>query len=421
MTLKKGIASGNLVPFVTAGVLALSIVAVCSRYVLKAHDLRNKEYGEGTVLAMIERLRHERPSMAWVERPPYTLSNYGPGFYAVARAAGGLTRRPVSLVPQRYVALIATLTAAALIGAVAARKTREPVIGAMCALIFLVAPVVDGWVPWGRVDMLGVVLGLAAYVALDSTSVRLAIPTAAAFVTAGSLVKPTEALAAVPLFLYLLVRNRKRDAAAFALLVSVFGAAAWAAVVWQSQGFYFWTVFRSNLPGFSPWWGFEQTYRFLASPLMVAALLSLAHAAVRAPATVLESPYPFGFILSTALSALMASREGSNFNYFLGPAALASIVIGVCGVNGLVSLHRPRAFAAIASAAAVITLPAVYDLPARLPADRPAGYQHIERLLAQRRDREQLVLADGRWIDAVLAAGYQPIVNDAYLFRTLVD
>jgi hypothetical protein len=117
----------------------------------------------------------------------------------------------------------------------------------------------------------------------------------------------------------------------------------------------------------------------------------------------------------------MACREGSDFNYFLGPAALGAMTIGVCGLPALVSLHRPRAYAALCVAAGLVTLPALQDLRARFPVQAVSGYEQVKRLVTPKSQPGNLVLADGRWIDAVLEAGLRPAVNDPYLFRTVID
>lgn len=397
--------------------LGLAVLAVCAHFLVKTHDVRNKEYGEGTVLAMIHRLRAEAPSLSWVEQTPYTLSNYGPGFYAAGRAAGTLAGRPASLVPTRYVTLAATLACAAIIVVMTRRGTGEAALGVFAGLLFLTAPVVDGWVPAGRVDLLGVLASLAAYATLDRQPRRSVA--AAALVALASLVKPTEALAALPLFVFLLARREPRSAVRFAIAVGAFGAAGWALAFWWSHGFYFWAVFRSNLPGFSIWRGYQQAYGFFASPIAVAGFVSLAYAVVASPSSVLDSPYPIGFAISTLAAAAMVCREGSNFNYFIEPAALASLVIGTGGLPLLTAINRRRTIEVAAVTAAIIAVPSVQDLRARLPLGTPAGYQTIAANVSA--PSGSVVLADSRWFDAVMARGYRPIVNDPYLFRTLVD
>ena len=48
------------------------------------------DYGEGTVLAMVERIRREPIERSWLEQEPYTLTSYGPAYYYALLGANRL-------------------------------------------------------------------------------------------------------------------------------------------------------------------------------------------------------------------------------------------------------------------------------------------------------------------------------------------
>ncbi|MEE9602076.1 MAG: hypothetical protein V3V75_02135, partial [Thermoguttaceae bacterium] len=182
---------------VTVTILA-ALAAVALGFVAGVFDLKTKDYGEGPILAMVERMRHQTVTADWLQGPEHTVTCYGPGYYwsvlATSAAMPGWQR---TLIPGRLVSLAAALAVAALIAAVVARRVGSVPLGLFAALIFLTWPVTDFWVPFHRTDVLAVLFGLSAYVAASSDN-RRGLLIAALLIGVGSLVKQTVALSAAP-------------------------------------------------------------------------------------------------------------------------------------------------------------------------------------------------------------------------------
>src|SRR5579864_7201074 len=68
----------RLLQLATGLALLLAITASAAQLTWLVFDLNHKSYGEGPILAMVERMRSEEISAAWMNQPPYTLSCYGP-------------------------------------------------------------------------------------------------------------------------------------------------------------------------------------------------------------------------------------------------------------------------------------------------------------------------------------------------------
>ncbi|HVC96588.1 MAG TPA: glycosyltransferase 87 family protein, partial [Pirellulales bacterium] len=267
--------------------LGASLAAVISAYALQTLDLQRKSYGEGPILATVQRMRSEPVSAEWFRAPDYTLSCYGPVYYWVFDLAARLGGSRHSIIPGRLVSLAAALAIAALAAWVVRRETRSVELGLLAPLAFLVSPTVSYWMPYARVDMLALLATLGAYAVLGSK--RKSVVAAAALIAAGSLVKPTCALAALPIVAHLIVWRRWRHAIVFSLVVAALGAVAWGAVQWWSRGFFLTSVLVGNRNQMIPWRGYAYGYEFLASPLGTSAMLVVVYLLVTEPDKALRS------------------------------------------------------------------------------------------------------------------------------------
>lgn len=398
--------------------LAGALVAVAADYLLRVFDLSRKSYGEGPILALVERMRTEPISAEWLRGPDYTLSCYGPAFYLAFDLASRAGAWPASIVPGRMVSLLAALATAGLAVWAVRRRTQSLELGLLAALVFLASPTVSYWMPYARVDMLALFFALAAYIAVGPS--RASVIAAAAMVAAGSLAKPTIALAAGPILAHLLINRRTRDAVTFAVLVPALGGAAWCAAQWLSHGFFLSAVLSGNRNPMLPWRGYAYGYAFLASPLGTAAGITAAWLLISEPAKTWRSLFGLGFLASLAVSVVIVCKQGSDHNYFLEPALLGSLLIAAYGAPRLCAMSPTRATVTLAALAVVLAIPSVREVKTRLRQPRmPEEYASVgERLRADAADVG--VLADGEWIDAALAAGHAPLVNDPYLYTLLV-
>ncbi len=129
------------------------------------------DYGEGPLLAQIERLRAGTPIWRLYANPaeaPFLIVNYPPGYLLLAALVTPLTGSVLSAGR-----LLSLLSALAVVGAIAllARARRAPstpLAALALPLLFLSVPVAREWAALLRVDMPGIALGLWGLVALNS-------------------------------------------------------------------------------------------------------------------------------------------------------------------------------------------------------------------------------------------------------------
>jgi hypothetical protein len=419
--------------------LTLAVIAAFQTYRV-FH--RHRSYGEGPIVALAERMRSEPLSSSWLREPPYTLTCYGPGYYWAINAVADLGGWQNSLVPGRLVSLVAALAAAALAALAAAWHTRNLELGLLAAILFLVSLPINEWLPYARVDLLAIAFSAAAYLLVAcaerrsqsavwcgfapseaaSSSARWMLAAAALSLAAGSLVKPTVALNALPIAAYLVATRRYRDAAFFVSVAAMLGAAAWGAVQGFTDGYFLTGIWLGNRNPMYVWRGYLFTYQFLLSPLAVAALMVVAWRFVASPQRFAESLFALSFVVSLAMSIILVCKRGSEINYFLEPALLAGLVVAVEAAAWLWTLNARRTRLAIGLLSLVIAAPYVREMRqhAREPSKMSPAYETARRWLDG--DPPDVgVLADGRMVQVALATGYQPWLNDSFLYMLLVE
>ena len=400
--------------------LLLAIAASAVQLTWLVFDLNHKSYGEGPILAMVERRGSAEISANWMHTPPYTLSCYGPAYYWLTSAVAAAGGWHDSLFPGRLISVAATLAIALMAAVAAGRRTKNAAIGLLAALMFLVSRPVTEWVPYARVDLLAVMFATAAYLVVGDNRHRLFV--AALLIVSGSLAKPTVALSALPIAAHLLATRRYRDAALFSVAVGALGAAAWSAAEWASDGFFLTAVLAGNRNPMQFWRGYFFTYEFLKCPLGAIATVVAIATLLTAPERFGRSLFSLGFVVSLAISAVTVCKRGSELNYFIEPALLGSLAIAVDGLPLVYRAGPRRSLATMGMLAALLGLPNVRELRAhcRAPITQPPAYETVRAALSGEQD-EVGILADGRQVDMVLAAGHQPWINDSYLYMLLVE
>lgn len=401
-------------------VLATAVALVTAQLAFLILDYQHKSYGDGPILAMTERMRSEPISRAWLREAPYTLSCYGPAFYYVTNAVAELGGWRHSLQPGRIVSLVSALAAAAFAAIAAGRQTKSVELGLLAALLFMVSAPFSEWVPHPRVDLLGIAFASAAFMIVGPT--RRSLIVAACCIAAGSLSKPTIALSAAPIFAHLLANRRYRDAGVFTTWVVALGVAAWLAVEWASNGFFLTGVLSGNRNPMMAWHGYFFLYQFLSFPIGAVAVLVVGQFAIASPERFFRSLFSLGFAVSLAISLVAICKQGAELNYFLEPSLLGALALAVDGVPRLCMPGPRRGLAALACAGAVLAVPYAREVKhqCRESFERPEHYAMIANCLAGE-STEVGLLADGRMVDAILAAGRRPWLNDSYLYMLLVD
>jgi len=282
---------------------------------------------------------------------------------------------------------------------------------------------VAAWVPYHRVDTLAIPFAVAAYGSAAADK-RRGLVAAAVLIAAGSLVKQTVALAALPILIHLAITRRFRPAAAFAVGVALLGGGLWLAVDRLSGGYFLTVAIHGNVNRLAVIEGLRLAVGFLQSPTVLVGLLAAAWLLYHEAPMAVGSLYWVALVVSTLLAVPAAMKEGAAINYFLEPAALAAIVIGVHGLPRLAAVYPTRITAALGLLALLVAIPGVGSFPLKweprpAPPELPPAI--CERLRSGSHGQPPLVLADSCCVDAVLAAGAEPVVNDPLLFRFMVD
>ncbi|HJT35207.1 MAG TPA: glycosyltransferase 87 family protein, partial [Pirellulales bacterium] len=296
--------------------LAGCLAIVAAYHFCRVFDLGHRSYGEGPILALTERLESGPISARWRTDPPYTLSCYGPAYYWASGGVARLGGWRHSIIPGRLVSLGAALFVALLLAIAAGSRTKNAELGGLAALMFLVSTPVVEWLPFARVDMLALAGAAVAYLTIDN---RRGAWLSALAVAAGSLAKPTVALAAVPISLHLLACRRYRTAIGFASLTTVLGGMAWALAQRASHGYFLSAVLSGNRNPLSLWRGYRFGYEFLASPLGVGACLTAVNLWIASREKFRRSLFSLGFVVSLAISTVLVCKRGSDLNYYLEP------------------------------------------------------------------------------------------------------
>ncbi|WP_238613494.1 hypothetical protein [Candidatus Oscillochloris fontis] len=350
------------------------------------------DYGEGPLLAQVERLRTGVPIWhlyADPSLPPFLIINYPPLYLLLATALSYLTGsvllagRLISL----FAALAAVLALARLARPTPASTQREAALLALgLSLLLLCVPVIREWAALMRVDMLGLALGLWAVVALGSPAAPRR-PLLAGFLLLASLFTKPSLLAAPVAVLGWLLWDllRRRGQSWRSLLVTVHtspslqvltprrkgaksatkplrlgafasirsflsskceqlplllvlaplllgGSLLFGLLQWASGGWFALHVVAANANQWQPdlAWGFWQQQMRLRWPLGLAALVLL----LFSPA-LRTSPAPLLYCLGALVSAVGVGKVGAYSNYFFELyAGLIWIV-----ARGLVAAH----------------------------------------------------------------------------------
>jgi hypothetical protein len=406
----------RLLRFVLCGALLI----VLASHLVDLFDLTRKNYGEGVLQAVIDRMRREPISLSWMSGPEITLTNYGPGYPWAVLGLSSLTPWKPTLLPGRLVSFAAVLATAALIGALVRRRTASLELGLLSSLLFLASSYVSTWAPRQRADGLALLFSMAAYLTVDLG--RRGLLASALLIATGSLVKQPVALTGLIIGAHLLMGRRLKETVIYAAVTGGLGGILWTVVNWTSGGYYFANAIAGNLMPMSYRMGLSFSHLFLLYPLGLAACIVIAVRFVEDSARVLRCVYCLAFVMNLGMTTLLASKIGSDTNYYIEASALAAVVVGVYGFSALWEMHRARAAVVMVMVVLAFTLPIIRHMVAQ-----PERWRHLSlegpdlTELAEPANSARFVLADGEQIDLVLQAGYRPVVNDPLQFWLLAE
>ena len=289
------------------------------------------DYGEGQVLAIIQRMVLDGTFFGDLQRYPMVLSNYPP-VYPLVNVPGFQLFGP-SLFQPRLLSLLATLALAAFLFALLRRRTGNASMAASFALLFFAPWFVQTWAATARIDMLAQMLSMAGLYAFDRLGAREGFRRHVPFWLFGlgfytrqtTLVAPAAALGSL-----LLEPPRRRDfpRALAAFGGPVLGVLLAMTVATRGQAwlhlFPYAAAADYDLAHMARSYG---SFLLLASPLVLLVLAGL----VRRPRTFLHGPnLPFTLFWLLSLAGLSTiAKEGAAQNYFIEPFVATVLVAGV--------------------------------------------------------------------------------------------
>ncbi|MCX7792295.1 MAG: hypothetical protein N2378_16800 [Chloroflexaceae bacterium] len=297
------------------------------------------DYGEGPLLAQIERLRQGTPIWglyADPAEPPFLIVNYPPVYLLCAALIAPFTGSVLSAGR-----LLSLLSALAIVGAIAVlarpRRSSFGLPGApLVALLFLSVPVTREWAALLRVDMLGIALGLGGLAVLTGGTGPPALRRAAGaglLLLACLYTKPSliAAPAAAGAWLFWQARRGpaaerrawRRAALALAGVVGMGGGLAFALLQIGSEGWFWFHVVAANANRWEATLArdFWQRQLALRWPLAGAALVGTLWIAVenrkRQVPTEESALLALLYAAGGVVTAIGVGKVGAYSNYFL--------------------------------------------------------------------------------------------------------
>ncbi|HSD66730.1 MAG TPA: glycosyltransferase family 39 protein, partial [Vicinamibacteria bacterium] len=343
-----------------AALLGIALWQFLARARLYLRSPFSPDYGEGQVLAIIQRMVLDGTFFGDLQRYPMVLSNYPP-VYPLLNVPGFLLFGP-SLFQPRLLSLLATLALAGFLFALLRRRTGNAWMSASFALLLFAPWFVQTWAATARIDMLAQMLSIAGLYAFDrwgtGAGFRRDVPFwlfgLAFYTRQTTLVVPAAVLGA-----QLLEPARRRDVprslAAFA--APVLGVLLAMSLATRGQAwlhlFPYAAAADYDLAHMARCYG---SFLLLASPLLLLVLAGL----LRRPQAFLRGPnLPLTLFWPLSLAGLSTiAKEGAAQNYFIEPY-LATLLLAGIALGALVESGElgPRSWpAAVFVAAAVVGL-----------------------------------------------------------------
>ncbi|MFZ0959784.1 MAG: hypothetical protein WAO35_02685 [Terriglobia bacterium] len=366
-----------------------------------------RNYAEGVVLSGVQRVLEARPLYPASRQFPVIINVYGPVYYHVG--AWLLKWFGATFAPLRLLTMVSAVAVAGLVALLLHHLTASWKLSLSFGFLFLTLPVVQDWLPVGRVDMPGTALSLAGLYLYCRFRDQwyLGIP----FFLGAIFCKYTFVAAPSACFLDLLIQKRVKQAAGLAgSLVLLSGLAFLGVQSTTGGGFAFDTLASHADPYF-----FERVlslFQLAAQqyPFLFVLGIGLALRDLRKGIATLPSLY----LLFSTLTLIAAGQFGSDTNYLFEWTAI------LCLCGGL-SYHLLRRQAA--EATALLLVPGVLTLfillALRQPLAYPAGHAECQDAYAYVKHHPgRRILAED--VGSVVMAGKPVQLSDPYIWSWLV-
>jgi 4-amino-4-deoxy-L-arabinose transferase-like glycosyltransferase len=361
-----------------AALLGFALWQFLAKCVLYLRSPFSPDYGEGQVLALIQRMVRDGTFFGDMQRYPMVLSNYPP-VYLLLNVPGFQLFGP-SLFQPRLISLLATLALVAFLFALLRRRTGNEWMAASFALLFFAPWFVQTWAATARIDMPAQMFSMAGLYAFDRHGERGGWRRTLPFLLfgLGFYTRQTTLVAtAAVLGALLLEPSRRRDfpraLAAFAgpvLGVLLAMVVATRGQAWQHL-FPYAAAADYDLAHMARQYA---EFLLLCGPLILLVLAGL----VLQPRALLRGPnLPFTLFWLLSLAGLSTiAKEGAAQNYFIEPfmatLLLAAIALGVLVEERPLARRLWPAGVLLAAAAAIFAGRGLNRLPQAIRAPERA-------------------------------------------------
>jgi hypothetical protein len=407
-----------------SGLLAIMALAQLGWMLVVMVQPGETMYGEAIVYDHAARVLRGEPLYQPLDRPPYTVAAYTPLFYWFAAALRVVVGAGFG--PGRILSFVAGCTVAILVGHLVARRTRDYKAGMFAALLFFALGLATH-IPWSALykeDALGVLLGVGSVALLASGTARWRLVGSGVLAGLAVLTKQPLFAAALAGTIWLWARSRK-EAVIFAAISGAVVLGTCATLEITTRGF----VANAVLANLNPvtWDALRDNLGLLAhyqlGPMVAAVAYVVGKVRRHKP---VQDDLLIVYWLASLLPLVGLAKVGSNYNYWLEPAATTAALATLAVWSSLrAPASHPRSLAAslpvLLLAAQVGVLapgferPPIWQVRAFLQ-NRSAGWPEFSQLVERVHNQPGEVLADSL---GVVVLADRPIAFEPYLFSIL--
>jgi hypothetical protein len=385
----------------------LAVLIPCWRLATFPYQI---DYGEGLMLDGALSLRQGRPLYPVPSEFPIVLHDFGPLAYAATAATLRLSH--TSFTEGRMLILFCALAVSGLIAALLRRWSGSLQIALAFGLILLTLPAFRFWTYLLRADLIGIAITLSglALVALKPRYLNWSV----LFFVAALFCKYTLVAAPLAVFSYLLITRQVKDAARFAIFLSLTCVAAFAVLQVKTGGGFAFHMFSTHSDPYS-------LAKFVAlaglvwfsAPVVTG--LALFHV-IRGLGS-RAADIPALYFITASITSLTAGKLGSTTNHCLEWMAAACLCAGM-GYAAVKSQH-PRRLLPITVGLVVSIAVSVFvqSRPSSQPYAELSGCAGIYGYVASTSSPRILSQSLG----PLLLAGKPVLLSDPFIYGQLVQ
>lgn len=284
------------------------------------------DYGEGFTLNTVRILSNGGNIYPLITDKYFITSPYPPLYYLIYSLLVKIS--DISFSTGRLISVVSTLIVSYLIYLIVKIKTKRPVLGAISSLIFLLSPYTFYWSALARVDMLALLFSLLGIYFIFKYKGEKWIYLSVLFFVLSVYTKQSYFAAPIAVFLYLIIRNKQKNAMRFIVSFSLFVISLFLMLNYITDWQFYIHVIKNSASHrfsipliFSFYWNFLDYYIY-------AILIVLAMTVVTAE-FIKKRFSLFGiYFIIAGIFTVIIGKIGSTINYYLELTAIISVLFG---------------------------------------------------------------------------------------------